>query len=54
VKAFWFWAALTNPSFSLEILTLLPLFNDKKISSVDKKRPYELDGKKKLDKTGFE
>jgi hypothetical protein len=29
----------------LEILTLLPLFNDEKISWVDKRHPYELDEK---------
>ncbi len=37
--------SLDNSKF-LEILTLLPLFNDRKTSWVDKRHPYELDEKK--------
>jgi hypothetical protein len=37
-------SSLDNSKF-LEILTLLPLFNDEKISWVDKRHPYELDEK---------
>jgi hypothetical protein len=43
--------SLDNSKF-LEIFTLLPLFNDRKMSWVDKRHPYELD-EKKLDRKGF-
>jgi hypothetical protein len=43
--------SLDNSNF-LEILILLPLFNDRKISCGDKRHPYELD-EKNCTKEGF-
>jgi hypothetical protein len=49
VKSFFILGSLDNSEF-LEILTLLPLFNDRNNSWVDKRHPYELDEKKTAQK----
>jgi hypothetical protein len=43
--------SLDNSNF-LEMLILLPLFNDRKISCIDKRHPYESD-EKNCTKKGF-
>jgi hypothetical protein len=50
-EIFFILSSLHNSKF-MEILTLLQLFNDGKISWVDERHPYELD-EKKLHKRGF-
>jgi hypothetical protein len=52
VKSFFILGSLDNSEF-LEILTLLPLFNDRNNSWVDKRHSCELD-EKKLHKKSFE